>query len=108
MAVHRRPLVEGPPVGLVVFRRDDWISDDGVLPLERCHKARFAWAKAHSDDSVWVGICSICFASELRIGGACSRDPYSAAGFRPSRLCSVVHLENLPGRFSRFLFRVFD
>jgi hypothetical protein len=57
MAVHRRPLVEGPPVGLVVFRGDDWISDDGVLPLERWHKARFAWAKAHSDEPSRVLCC---------------------------------------------------
>ena len=50
MAVHRRPLVEGPPVELVVFRGDDWISDDGVPSLERWHKARFEWAWTHPDD----------------------------------------------------------
>ena len=50
MAVHRRPLVEGPPVELVVFRGDDSISDDAVPPLERWHKARFEWARDHPDD----------------------------------------------------------
>ena len=25
MAVHRRPLVDGPPLELVVFRPDDWL-----------------------------------------------------------------------------------
>ena len=50
MAVHRRPLVEGPPPELLAFRGDDWISDDGVPPLERWHYARFEWAKAHPDD----------------------------------------------------------
>ena len=50
MAMHRRPPVEGPPPSLLAFRSDDWISDDGVPPLERWHKARFEWAKAHRDD----------------------------------------------------------
>jgi hypothetical protein len=50
MAVHRRPLVEGPPPELLLFRGDDWISDDDVPPLERWHKARFVWAKAHPND----------------------------------------------------------
>ena len=50
MARHRRPLVEGPPPKLLVFRGDDWIGGDGVPPLERWHKARFEWAKAHRDD----------------------------------------------------------
>jgi hypothetical protein len=50
MAVHRRPLVDGPPVELLEFRGDDWISDDGAPPLERWHKARFEWAKAHPND----------------------------------------------------------
>jgi hypothetical protein len=44
MAVHRRPPVEGPPPSLLAFRGDDWISDDGVPPLERWHKARFEGA----------------------------------------------------------------
>ena len=50
MAVHRRPPVVGSPPELLCFRGDDWISDDGVPPLERWHKARFEWAKAHPDD----------------------------------------------------------
>ena len=50
MARRRRPPVEGPPAELLVFRGDDWISDDSVPPLERWHKARFEWAKAHPDD----------------------------------------------------------
>ena len=50
MAVHRRPLVEGPPFELLVFRGDDWVSGDGVPPLGRWHYARFEWAKAHPDD----------------------------------------------------------
>jgi hypothetical protein len=108
MAVHRRPPVEGPPPELLVFRGEDWISGGGVPPLERWHEARFEWARTHPDDSVWVGMCSICCVSGLRIGGGCCRDPYSVDGFRPSPLCSVVHLRILPGRFSRFLFRVFD
>jgi hypothetical protein len=33
-----------------VFRGDDWIGDDGVPPLERWHKVRFVWAKAHPND----------------------------------------------------------
>ena len=32
MATHRRPLVDGPPLELVEFRGDDWISDDAVSP----------------------------------------------------------------------------
>ena len=47
MAVHRRPLVEGPPPELL---GDDWISCDGVPPLEMWHKARFEWARTHPDD----------------------------------------------------------
>jgi hypothetical protein len=50
MAVHRRPLVESSPPELFVFRGDDWISGDGVPPLERWHKARFEWARTHPDD----------------------------------------------------------
>ena len=50
MAVRRRPPVEGPPVELLTFRGDDWISDNGVPPLERWHKARFEWARTHPDD----------------------------------------------------------
>ena len=42
MARRRRPPVEGPPAELLCFRGDDWIGDDGVPPLERWHKARFA------------------------------------------------------------------
>jgi hypothetical protein len=47
VARRRRPRVEGQPPELLVFRGDEWISDDGVPPLERWHKARFEWAKAH-------------------------------------------------------------
>jgi hypothetical protein len=50
MARHRRPLVGRPPVELLTFRGDDWVSDDGVPPLETWHRARFEWAKAHPDD----------------------------------------------------------
>jgi hypothetical protein len=50
MAVHRRPLVEGPPIELLTFRGDDWPSGDGVPPLEMWHKARFEWARDHPDD----------------------------------------------------------
>jgi hypothetical protein len=50
MAVHRRPPVDGPPIELLTFRGDDWISDDSVPPLERWHVARFEWAMAHPDD----------------------------------------------------------
>jgi hypothetical protein len=31
--------------------------------------------------SVWVAMFWTCFVRGLHIGGACSRDPYSAAGF---------------------------
>jgi hypothetical protein len=50
MATHRRPPVEGPPLELLTFRGDDWISGDGVPPVEKWHKARFEWAKAHPND----------------------------------------------------------
>jgi hypothetical protein len=33
-----------------MFRGDDWISGDGVPPLEMWHKARFEWARTHPDD----------------------------------------------------------
>jgi hypothetical protein len=46
----RRRVVEGPPIELLTFRGDDWISDDDMPPLERWHYARFEWAKAHPDD----------------------------------------------------------
>jgi hypothetical protein len=74
MAVHRRPLVEGPPPELQVFRGDDWISGDGVPPLERWHKARFEWARDHPEDFLWVVMRWICCVSGLRIGGGCCRD----------------------------------
>ena len=42
MAVHRRPLVDGPPLELVVFRPDDWLPAIGdVSPYEAWLKARF-------------------------------------------------------------------
>lgn len=50
MAVHRRPPVDGPPLELLVFGGDDWISGDGVSPLEKWHYARFEWARAHPND----------------------------------------------------------
>ena len=50
MARHRRPLVEGPPPELLVFRGDDWIGGDGVPPFEAWLMARFEWAKAHPDN----------------------------------------------------------
>jgi hypothetical protein len=51
MAVHRRPLVDGPPLELVEFRPDDWLPAVGdVSPYEAWLKARFEWAKAHPDD----------------------------------------------------------
>jgi hypothetical protein len=49
MARHRR-VVEGAPLELRIFRGDDWISDDVMPPLERWHRTRFEWAKAHPDD----------------------------------------------------------
>jgi hypothetical protein len=51
MAVHRRRLVEGPPLELVEFRPDDWLPAIGdVSPFEAWLKARFEWARAHPDD----------------------------------------------------------
>ena len=51
MAVHRRPLVDGPPLELVVFRPDDWLPAIGdVSPYEAWLKARFEWARDHRDD----------------------------------------------------------
>jgi hypothetical protein len=50
VARHRRQLVDGPPVELLVFRGDDWISDGDMPPFEAWLKARFEWAKAHPDD----------------------------------------------------------
>jgi hypothetical protein len=48
MAVHRRPLVEGPPLELLTFRLDDWISHSS--PYWAWLMARFEWARAHPDD----------------------------------------------------------
>jgi hypothetical protein len=92
MAVHRRPLVEGPPVELVVFRGDDWISDDGVPPLERWHIARFVWAKAHPNDFRLGGDVLDMLRQRAAYRRGCCRDPYPVVGFRPSRLCGVVRL----------------
>ena len=51
MAVHRRPLVDGLPLELVVFRPDDWLPAVGdVSPYEAWLKARFEWARDHPDD----------------------------------------------------------
>ena len=51
MAVHRRPLVDGPPLELVEFRPDDWLPAVGdVSPYEAWLKARFEWARDHPDD----------------------------------------------------------
>jgi len=48
MAVHRRPLVDGPPLELLEFRPDDWLPD--VSPYWAWLMARFEWATAHPDD----------------------------------------------------------
>ena len=51
MAMHRRPLVDGPPLELVEFRPDDWLPAVGdVSPYEAWLMARFEWAKAHPND----------------------------------------------------------
>jgi hypothetical protein len=51
MAAHRRPLVDGPPLELVVFRPDDWLpAVKDVSPYEAWLKARFEWARDHPDD----------------------------------------------------------
>ena len=51
MAMHRRPLVDGLPLELVVFRPDDWLPAVGdVSPFEAWLKARFEWARDHPDD----------------------------------------------------------
>ena len=51
MAMHRRPLVDGPPLELVEFRPDDWLPAVGdVSPYEAWLKARFEWARDHPDD----------------------------------------------------------
>jgi hypothetical protein len=51
MAVHRRPLVDGPALELVEFRLDDWLPAVGdVSPYEAWLKARFEWARDHPDD----------------------------------------------------------
>jgi hypothetical protein len=50
VARHRRPPVEGPPIQLLTFRGDDWISHDDIPPLEKWHKARFEWAREHPND----------------------------------------------------------
>jgi hypothetical protein len=92
MAVHRRPPVEGPPAELLTFRGDDWISGDGVPPLERWHKARLSGLSRIRMISLWVAMCWICCVSGWHISGACSRDPYSVDGFRPSRLCSAARI----------------
>jgi hypothetical protein len=48
MAVHRRPLVEGPPAELFTFRPDDWISHSS--PYWAWLMARFESAKSHPND----------------------------------------------------------
>jgi hypothetical protein len=48
MAVHRRPLVEGPPVELFTFRPDDWISYSS--PYWAWLMARFEWCRDHPND----------------------------------------------------------
>jgi hypothetical protein len=56
MAVHRRPLVDGPPLELVEFRPDDWLPAVGdVSPYEAWLKARFEWARDHPDDFSLAG-----------------------------------------------------
>ena len=51
MAVRRRPLVDGLPLELVVFRPDDWLPAVGdVSSYEAWLKARFEWARDHPDD----------------------------------------------------------
>ena len=51
MAMHRRPLVDGLPLELVVFRPDDWLPAVGdVSPYEAWLKARFEWARDYPDD----------------------------------------------------------
>ena len=50
MAVHRRPLVDGPPLELVVFRPDDMPAVGDISPYEAWLKARFEWARDHPDD----------------------------------------------------------
>ena len=51
MAMHRRPLVDGPPLELVEFRPDDWLPAVGdVSPYEAWLKAAFEWARDHPDD----------------------------------------------------------
>lgn len=56
MAVHRRPLVEGPPPELLVFRGDDWISDDGVPPLRGGIKPGLCGQRRIRMISVWVAM----------------------------------------------------
>ena len=56
MAMHRRPLVDGLPLELVVFRPDDWLRGVGdVSPYEAWLKARFEWARDHPDDFSFGG-----------------------------------------------------
>jgi hypothetical protein len=48
VARHRRPPIVGPPVGLVEFRPDDWISHSS--PYWAWLMARFEWTRDHPDD----------------------------------------------------------
>ena len=64
MAMHRRPLVDGPPLELVEFRPDDWLPAIGdVSPYAAWLKARFEWAKRTRMISVWAAMCSTCCVS---------------------------------------------
>jgi hypothetical protein len=58
--------------------------------------------------SVWVGMCSICCVSGLRIGGPAAVIRIPLTGFDRLDNAAWCTLRILPGRFSRFLFRVFD
>jgi hypothetical protein len=65
VARHRR-LVVGPPLELVEFRGDDWISDDGVSPYWAWLMARFEWCCDHHDDfslgGDWLDMLRACAA----------------------------------------------
>jgi hypothetical protein len=94
MARRRRPPVEGPPAELVGVPGDDWISDDGVPPLRGGIRPGLSGRRRIRTISVWVAMCLDLLRERAAYRRGCCRDAYSVDGFRPSRLCSVVRLED--------------
>lgn len=74
MAVHRRPPVEGPPVELLTFRGDDWISDDDVPRSKGGIKPVLSGRRRTLTISVLAGTHWRCCVNGLHISGVGGRD----------------------------------